>query len=102
MEAQELLPDPQQLRAEAEKEPARHGLEGYSDVIQLLKDEKGFSFREIAAWLQERGMKVDHNGVWRAYSKVAQGRPIASQLERNELSELHRAREEAMPWLTES
>ena len=48
MQHEELKIDPAQLRAEAEKEPPRHGLSQYAEVITLLKQDKGFSFREIA------------------------------------------------------
>jgi hypothetical protein len=59
MQHEELKIDPERLRAEAEKELPRHGLTQYAEVITLLKHEKGFSFREIAVWLQERGLSVD-------------------------------------------
>ena len=98
MEEQEFVADPKQLRAEAEKEPRRRGLEDYKDTILLLKDEKGFSFREIAAWLQERGLKTDHNAVWRAYCKAAPVTPSASRSEQIERLELNREYESAMPW----
>ena len=71
MADQEFTADPQRLRAEAEKEPRRRGLEDYAEAIRVLKEVKGFSFREIAAWLHERGLTTDHNAVWRAYSKAA-------------------------------
>jgi transposase-like protein len=30
--------------------------------------EKGFSYREIAEWLSDRGVEVDHNAVYRVYT----------------------------------
>ena len=36
MEQEEYSADPQQLRAEAEKEPSRRGLEDYSEAIRVL------------------------------------------------------------------
>lgn len=30
--------------------------------------EKGFSYREIADWLSDRGVEVDHNAVYRIYT----------------------------------
>lgn len=102
MEQEEFKADPQQLRAEAEKEPRRRGLEDYTETIQLLKEEKGFSFREIAAWFQQRGVNIDHNAAWRAYSKTTSsdsGGSIDEQIERYERKP---AREGAMPWLGDS
>ncbi len=104
MESQEFITDPQQLRAEAEKEPQRQqrGLDAYSETIRLLKEEKGFTFREIATWFHERSLKVDHNAVWRAYSKVARLVSGRASVEQSEQSEQRDAKEEAMPWLQES
>jgi len=102
MEPEEFKADPQQLRAEAEKEPRRRGLEDYAETIQLLKEEKGFSFREIAAWFQQRGVNIDHNAAWRAYSKTTPSDPAGSISEQNERYERKPAREGAMPWLGDS
>ena len=102
MEHQEFIADPRLLRAQAEQEPARRGLEDYGEVIRLLKEEKGFSFREIAAWLHQRGLNIDHNAVWRAYSKTTSSSPGGRYTEQNERYEHQRAREGAMPWLEES
>jgi hypothetical protein len=102
MESELPVPDPQQLQAEAEKEPSRRGLDDYSQVIRLLKDDKGFSFREIAAWLQERGMKSDHNAVWRAYSKLMPRRNPVAATEQIERLERSGAKEESMPWMDAS
>jgi hypothetical protein len=105
MEQEEFMADPRQLRAEAEKEPRRRGLEDYSETIRLLKEEKGFSLREIAAWLQQRGLKIDHNAVWRTYSKTTlsgHGGEMSEQKEHNERYERKQAGEGAMPWLGQS
>ena len=39
----------------------------YIDTINILRDKKSFSFREIAAWFNERGVPLDNNDVYRAY-----------------------------------
>jgi hypothetical protein len=62
------LPPPDALLAEAEAELSPRVIERYVDVITTLR-EKDFSYREIAAWLCERGVRVDHNEVYRAYTK---------------------------------
>jgi hypothetical protein len=99
MESEEFIAAPQQLWAEAQKEPRRQGLDAYVETIRLLKDEKGFSLREIAAWLQQRGVSVDHNAVWRTYSKTIRHEPVIGSTERNERFEHKSLANEAMPWL---
>src|SRR6266478_8033134 len=42
----------------------------YLEAIQVLRDEKKFTFREIAEWLTEKfGIETDHNAVYRAYTR---------------------------------
>jgi hypothetical protein len=98
MEEQEFTADPQQLRSEAEKEQPRRGLHDYADTIRLLKEEKGFSFREIAAWLQERSIKTDHNAVWRTYSRAYGKGGMAGNHDQTEQIEQSRKANAAMPW----
>jgi hypothetical protein len=102
MEHEEFMADPQQLRAEAEKEPRHRGLEDYSESIRVLKEEKGFSFREIAAWFRQRGLRIDHNAVWRTYSKITLIAQGGDMTEQNERYERRRPSEGAMPWLGQS
>ena len=99
MEPQEFMADPRNLAAEAAREPNRRGLEDYSAAILLLKDEKGFSFREIAAWLSDRGVTVDHNSVWRAYSKAAKASGPSASSEQNEHFEHAGSKDGAMTWM---
>jgi hypothetical protein len=58
------MPPPELLFREAEQEPDFRTLSAYVDSIRTLRD-KGFSYREIAHWLSERGVEVDHNAVYR-------------------------------------
>ncbi len=62
-------PPPDYLLAEAMKEPDRRLLEEYDQVIKTLRNEKRFTFREIAEWLIQYGVEVDHNAVYRQYTK---------------------------------
>ena len=57
-------PDPSELRAEAELEEPRVRLRPYLGTIRTLR-QKGFSWREIAAWFDERGLTVDHTKIYR-------------------------------------
>jgi hypothetical protein len=102
MEHEEFIADAKQLRTEAEKEPSRRGLEDYSETIRVLKEDKGFSFREIATWLQQRGLNTDHNAVWRAYSKAIPRDTVGGSRERIERYERKTIHGGAMPWLEES
>ena len=63
-----MLPFPEDLLREAEQEPNYQELDEYSDTIETLR-EKGFSYREIAEWLKKRGVDIDHNAVYRIYTK---------------------------------
>src|SRR6266480_1695022 len=84
------MPPPEFLFREAEQEPDLQTLSAYVDSIRVLRD-KGFSYREIAHWLSERGVDVDHNAVYRVYADFLSGHD--SQLE--ELREAVEAQEEA-------
>jgi transposase-like protein len=61
------MPPPELLFHEAEQEPDFRTLSAYADSIGMLRT-KGFSYREIAEWLSQRGIHVDHNAVYRVYT----------------------------------
>jgi hypothetical protein len=62
------MPPPEALLREAEEEPNYRDLSEYCPVIATLRG-KGFSYREIAEWLSERGVELDHNAVYRLYTR---------------------------------
>jgi len=62
------MPAPDALLREAEEEPNYRDLSEYCPVIATLRG-KGFSYREIAEWLSERGVELDHNAVYRLYTR---------------------------------
>ncbi len=62
------MPRPEALLMEAEQELNCNDFSAYSEVIRTLRN-KRFSYREIAEWLTERGVPVDHNAVYRIYTK---------------------------------
>jgi hypothetical protein len=99
MEIEQFIPSPQQVLAEAQKEHRREGLDAYVETVRLLKDEKGFSLREVAAWLQHRGLHVDHNAVWRAYSKAKRHKLLTVLNEQNKRIEHRELPNEALPWM---
>jgi len=62
------MPPPDALLREAEEEPNYRDLSEYCPVIATLRG-KGFSYREIAEWLSKRGVDLDHNAVYRLYTR---------------------------------
>ena len=60
-------PPPEALFEMAQMEEERQVVEEYFATIRLLRDEKRFTFREIAQWLSENGVETDHNAVYRVY-----------------------------------
>ena len=60
---------PDMLLERAEQEPNRRALAEYGAVIQVLRNEKSFTFREIAEWLKNYNVEADHNAVYREYTK---------------------------------
>ena len=53
----------------ARGETNRKLVEGYKEVIRVLRNEKGFSFREIGQWLTNNGIPANYNDVYRVYTK---------------------------------
>jgi TusA-related sulfurtransferase len=62
-------PPPEVLLREAMAEPDRRLIEEYDETIRVLRDDKQFTFREIAEWLNQHGVECDHNSVYREYTK---------------------------------
>ena len=85
------LPDPEALFHEAEEEPDHRTLAAYVDSIRVLRD-KGLSYREIAQWLSERGIEVDHNAVYRVYTNSLSDHDAHLEAQRED----EEAREEAL------
>jgi hypothetical protein len=53
----------------AVQEPPRRELAEFAETIRVLRDEKNFTFREIAEWLSHYAFETDHNAVYREYTK---------------------------------
>jgi len=81
------------IAREAEKAPAKDkGLAIHLGAIEMLRA-KGYSYRDIADWFNERGLKVNHVDVWRAHKNA---------LENKELFELADEDEEWSEYLTKT
>ena len=62
-------PPPEALLLWAQQEEKKVALWPYVETIVTLRDEKNFTFREIAEWLNNNGVPADHNSVYRIYTK---------------------------------
>jgi hypothetical protein len=67
-----LAPDseiaaPDAFLEEAKNEPKRKLITDHIETINVLRNEKRFTFRAIAEWLTKRGIETDHSSVYRAY-----------------------------------
>ncbi len=61
------VPAPEAFLQEAKNEPKRKLILDHIGTINHLRDEKRFTFREIAEWFNKRGFEFDHSAVYRAY-----------------------------------
>ncbi len=60
--------DPKKIISDAKAAKPKTPLSAYNEAISILRD-KGFSWREIAVFLSERGVSTDHTKVYRYYKK---------------------------------
>jgi len=84
--------DPSDIAMIAEREDDKKPAETHIHAIQILRDQKNFSFREIAEWLLSFNVKTDSNSVYRAYMNHA----VESCQSRDELAEIEREAEQEM------
>lgn len=61
------IPAPDAFLEEAKNEPKRKLISDHIKTINMLREEKRFTFRAIAEWLTKRGIETDHSSVYRAY-----------------------------------
>src|SRR5688572_9861230 len=54
----------QNVLRDAKSAPLKEGLEAHRQSILVLRD-KGYTWREIATFLNERGVAADHTAVYR-------------------------------------
>lgn len=53
---------------DAESAPDKRGLEAHREAITLLRD-KDYTWREIADFLNERGVQADHTKIFRMFNR---------------------------------
>src|ERR1700743_1646242 len=83
-----LRPFPDDLLEQADQEPDRIELADYYSTIVRLR-QKGFTYREIAEWLVERGVDADHNAVYRVHRNNMSEEEIAEEAIAEENEKIH-------------
>ena len=63
---------------EAKLAPDKRGLEAHRDAISVLR-QKDYTWREIADFLNERGIETDHTKVFRLFKKQPKKREMNQQ-----------------------
>ena len=58
------MKNPESILQDAQSAKPRESLELYKDAITVLR-EKGYTWREVAEFLNERGVETDHTKVYR-------------------------------------
>ena len=66
--------NPSDLLKLAESAPDKSSLEAHRDAILVLRD-KGYTWREIALFLSEKGVSADHTSVYRLVTKPRASKP---------------------------
>ncbi len=57
-----------QILADAQAAPAKVQLEEYREVVETLR-RKGYSWREVAEFLSQRGVATDHTRIYRHFGE---------------------------------
>lgn len=61
--------NPKEILAEAKAATSKTRIEEYREAVHTLR-EKGYSWREIADFLKERGVVTDHTRIYRTFGKT--------------------------------
>lgn len=72
------------ITAAAKAAPPKIPLEDYREAVEALRD-KGYTWREVAAFLQERGVTADHTRIYRQF-----GNPTSQRVTEERAVELQR------------
>lgn len=56
------------ILSDAKSAPDKRGLEAHRDAINVLRD-KDYTWREIAEFLNQRGVQADHTKIFRMFNK---------------------------------
>lgn len=61
--------NPKDILEEAKAAPPKTRIEEYRETVMTLR-EKGYTWRDIADFLKERGVAVDHTRIYRTFGKT--------------------------------
>lgn len=61
--------DPEKILAAAKAAKPKVQIEEYRDAVNVLRD-KGYTWREIADFLNQQGVQTDHTRVYRTFGKA--------------------------------
>ena len=61
--------NPEEILADARAASPKVRIEDYRETVVTLR-EKGYSWREIADFLKERGVEIDHTRIYRMFGKT--------------------------------
>lgn len=70
--------DKADLLAAAKAAPEKQNIEEYREVVNVLR-EKGFTWREVADFLTERGVSIDHTRLYRQFGSQPEDRRMPSR-----------------------
>lgn len=70
--------DKEQLLRDAQAAPAKPQLADHADAVRELR-QKGYSWREVAEFLNERGVQTDHTRVYRTFGETNREREVQSR-----------------------
>ena len=70
--------DPDQILAAAKAASPKVRLEEHRDAVEVLRD-KGFTWRDIADFLNQQGVQTDHTRVYRTFGQSPKQRATESR-----------------------
>ncbi len=70
--------DPKKILAAAKAAPSKVQIEEHREAVKLLR-EKGYTWREIADFLNKQGIQTDHTRVYRTFGKSPRQRPTETR-----------------------
>ena len=70
--------NPTEILAAAKAAPIKVQIEEYRDAVNVLRD-KGYSWREIAEFLNKQGVQTDHTRIYRTFGNKQVHRPTETR-----------------------
>jgi len=67
-----------EILQDAESAPDKRGIKAHREAIELLR-KKDYTWREIAEFLNERGIQADHTKIFRMFSRPKKKKAMTNQ-----------------------